>query len=100
MEAISRYDLAASPAGHPFGVHSPAGEVEAIEAVPEGLFATEGSEFRAVATVYVVFGHKQGKFSIRTEELPAIVRGHFEDIAGKPRAVVDDVEVDRSSLDD
>ncbi len=99
IEAISRYDLGSSPAGNGFGAHSPLGEIEAMDAVPEGLFETDEGGFRVVATVYVAFASEGRRHSPTTEELPALVRGHFTEAAGKPVAIVDTVEVETTSLE-
>jgi Predicted pPIWI-associating nuclease len=95
MGAISSIDLTKTTAWSDLTVLSDRTRVDAIDAVPGGVFTEAESGFAAIATVYVnlEYGGKKDAV-IASESFPAEVHGHFENGA----AVIDTVSVNTSSL--
>ena len=96
MDAVSSIKLAETSAWRDLKSLSPHTHIEDIEAVPEGIFATDGNGFTAVATVYVGlnFGGRSASSST-SDSFPAQVQGHFD---SDGNAVVDSVSVDTASF--
>jgi hypothetical protein len=96
MDAVGSVDLRHTTAWHDLTELADNPKVEAVEAVPEGIFETAAEHgFAASATIYVALDGGDGVGFAATDSFPAQVRGHFEPDGS---AVVDSVSVDTSSF--
>lgn len=102
IEAIARFPLKEDPGWKKLAKRLQPTEIEGIDAVPEGIFAS-GNEtsntFEATATVYVRWDDEiDGRHTSSVEGLPAEVKGHFTTTNGALVAVVDAMSVDATSV--
>lgn len=95
MNAISSVDLTNTAAWGDLAVLSDRTYLDAIDAVPGGVFTEDESGFAAIATVYVNLEYGRKKDLVTSSEsFPAEVHGHFEN----GTAVIDSVSVNTSSF--
>ena len=96
MKAVSSLELTETTAWDDLVRLSAKTVVDAIDAVPEGIFDRGAGNFTTVATVYVDLNYgTEGDAYKVSDNFPMIVNGHF---STKGKAIVDYAEVDTSSF--
>jgi hypothetical protein len=96
MDAVSSIDLPKTDAWDGLRTLATNVRVNGIEAVPEGIFKTEGNDFTAVATVYLSLDYGDGGKPLSiSDSFPAQIQGHFE---SHGKVVVDRINVDTSAF--
>jgi len=96
MSAVNSVDLTKTEAWQELDKLSARTRVDAMDAVPGGIFEVGDNGFAAVATVYVELGYggRKDGFSAR-DSFPATVHGHFD---RNGAAIVDTVSVNTASF--